>query len=124
MIRSRSLLFTLALIALSACRPDAEGTDTLDPEHVLQDRESLAPEIAAHVDSGSVAFRNNDFEGALMHYRRATDLDPDFGAAWFGVYMVERARGNTEAAEEALARAQKAMPDASLIHPESADTTR
>jgi tetratricopeptide (TPR) repeat protein len=124
MIWSRSLLCLLALISLHACKPDAEGADALDPEHVLQDRESLSPEVAAHVDSGSVAFRSNDLEGALMHYERATDLDPDFGAAWFGVYMVERARGNTEEAEEALARAQKAMPDASLIHPESADTTR
>ncbi len=124
MIRSRNLLVTLALIALSACRPDAEGTDALDPEHVLEDRESVSPEVTAHVDSGSVAFRNDDFYGALMHYESATELAPDFGAAWFGVYMVERARGNAEAAEEALAHAQKVMPDATLIQPESADTTR
>ena len=121
---SRSLLCLLALAVLPACEPDVEGTEAVDPEHILQDRQSLSPEVAAHVDSGSVAFRNDDFEGALMHYERATDLDPDFGAAWFGVYMVERARGNAEAAEEALAHAQKVMPDATLIQPESADTTR
>lgn len=121
---SRSLLCVLALAVLPACRPDAESMDSTDPEHILQDRESLRPEVVAHIDSGSVAFRNDDFDGALMHYARATDLAPDFGAAWFGVYMVEQARGNTEAAAEALARAQKVMPGASLLHPESGDTTR
>jgi len=121
---SRGLLCVLALALTPACQPDVDGTEATDPEHFLQDRESLPPEVRAHVDSGSVAFRNDDFEDALMHYQRATDLAPDFGAAWFGVYMVEQARGNTEAAEEALARAQKAMPDATLLHPESADTTR
>ncbi len=121
---SRSLLCVLALAVLPACSPDVESTDATDPEHILQDRQSLSPEVRAHVDSGSVAFRNDDFEDALMHYERATDLAPDFGAAWFGVYMVEQARGNTEAAAEALARAQKVMPGATLLHPESADTTR
>ena len=97
--------------------------DATDPEHILQDRESLPPEVIAHVDSGSVAFRNDDFDAALMHYGRATELEPHFGAAWFGIYMVEKARGNTEVAAEALARAQEAMPGASLLHPTSADTT-
>lgn len=121
---SRSLLCLLALAVLTGCRPDVQGTEATDPEHILQDRQSLPPEVTAHVDSGSVAFRDNDLETALVHYERATELAPDFGAAWFGVYMVERARGNAEAAEEALARAQKVMPDATLLHPESADTTR
>jgi len=120
---SRSLLCVLALAVLPACSPDVESTESMDPDHILQDRESLPPEVIAHVDSGSVAFKNDDFDAALMHYERATDLAPDFGAAWFGVYMVEQARGNTEAAEQALARAQKAMPGATLLHPTSADTT-
>lgn len=115
----RNLLFVLALVALPACRPDVDGTESVDPEHILQDRESLDPEVTAHLDSGSVAFRQNDFEAALVHYERATDLAPDFGAAWFGVYMVERARGNTEAAEAALIRAQESMPGATLLHPDS-----
>ena len=121
---SRSLLCVLALAVLPACRPDGESMDATDPEHILQDRESLPPEVIAHVDSGSVAFKNDDFDAALMHYERATDLAPDFGAAWFGVYMVEQARGNIEAAEEALARAQKVMPGASLLHPTGPDTNR
>lgn len=114
----------LALSLLPACRPDPQGDEATDPGHVLEDRAALPPEVTAHLDSGSVAFRNDDFDQAFIHYERAAEIAPDFGAAWFGVYMVERARGNTEAAESALARAQQTMPGATLLHPTDPDTAR
>lgn len=123
MRRSASVICLIGLAALAACTPDAERTDSLDPEHVLQDRESLPPEVTAHLDSGTVAFRDDDFDAALLHYERAVEMAPDFGAAWFGVYMVESARGNVEAAEAALSRAQETMPGATLLS-SAGDTTR
>ena len=124
MIRCRSLICLLALLAAPACRPEATGDESVDPEHILEDRESVPEEVTAHLDSGSVAFRNDELEEALTHYERAAELAPDYGAAWFGVYMVERARGNVDAANEALGRAQDAMPGATLLDPEVGDTTR
>ena len=54
----------------------------------------------------------------------AVELNPDAAAAWFGVYMAEKALGNEEAAAEALERAQDVQPGATLLHPSEADTIR
>ena len=124
MRRPGPVICLLALLLLPGCRPDAQGNESTDPAHVLADRAALPPEVSAHLDSGTVAFRNDDLDEALLHYERATEIAPDLGAAWFGVYMVEQARGNTDAAELALARAQETMPDATLLHPTGPDTVR
>ena len=124
MSMKRPLVFVLALGAVISCRPDDQRTDTLDPEEARQERENLPPAVVAQLDSGSGAYRADDYEAALRHYREATELDPDVGAAWFGVYMAHLALGNTEEAAEALARAQGAVPGATLIHPSEGDTAR
>jgi len=114
-------LLTIALAATTlACRPADQRTDSLDPEHGVLDRARMAPEVVAHLDSGSQAFREDDFEVALMHYTSVTELDPDVGAGWFGVYMAQRELGELEAAEIALERARSLMPGATLMHPDSA----
>ena len=118
----RVVMIVLALAAAASCRPDDQRTDTMDPQEALQARESLAPEVVAHLDSGSAAFRADDVEGARDHYLMATQIDPEAAAAWFGVYMAEKALGNAEAAAEALERAQDVQPGATLIHPTDADT--
>mgnify|MGYP001821793230 CR=1 FL=1 len=121
---NRGLGIVLALAALMACRPDDQRTDSIDLEEAMQERADLAPAVAAHLDSGSVLFRADDHEAALEQYRMAVEIDPDAAAAWFGVYMAEAALGNTEAATEALARARREVPGATLIHPTDADTVR
>lgn len=117
MTSHRALMAVLCLAVAASCRPDDQRTDTMDMQEALQKRESLAPEVVAHLDSGSVAFRADDFEGARDHYLMAVDIDPNAAAAWFGVYMAEKALGNEEAAAEALAKAQDVQPGATLLHP-------
>ena len=117
-------VLVLALATLAACRPDDQRTDTIDPVEAQMERENLPPEVVAHLDSGSAAFRADDHEQALAHYTRASELGPDVAAAWFGVYMAQRALGNDEAAATALEKAQQKVPGATLIHPSAADTAR
>jgi len=108
----------VVLAATVGCRPDDQRTDTLDPHGGMQTREEMAPEVVAQLDSGSAAFRAGDFEAALSHYRRVTELDPAVGAGWFGVYMAEDALGRSEAAAVALGRARSLEPGATLLHEE------
>lgn len=124
MSAKRTLTAALILAAALSCRPDDQRTDTVDPQAAMQQRESLSDEVRAQLDSGSVAFRAEDHEGALAHYERAAEMAPDVAAGWFGVYMAQHALGNDSAAAAALEKAQSMVPGATLIHPTSADTTR
>ena len=117
----------LTLAALSAfpagCRPDDQRTETVDPEGSTT-RAQLSPAVVAQLDSGTVAYRADQFEAALAHYTRVTELDASVAAGWFGIYMVQHRLGNTAAADSALQRAQRFAPGASLLHPTAADTVR
>lgn len=106
----------LVLAAVFACRPDDQRTDTLDPQQGMQSRENMPPAAVAQLDSGTTAFRADDFEAALRHYTRVTEIAPDMGAGWFGVYMAAQALGDMERAEEALERARSIVPGATLLH--------
>ena len=110
------MIGVLVMAAVVSCRPDDQRTDTFDPDGAMQTREDMPAEVVAQLDSGSAAFRLNDFEGALAHYTRVTEMAPDVGAGWFGVYMAEDALGNADAAREALERARSLVPGATLIH--------
>jgi tetratricopeptide (TPR) repeat protein len=119
----RALIAVLCLAATVSCRPEDQRTDTINVDEALQKRADLAPEVVAHLDSGSAAFRADDYQGARDHFVAATEIDSDAAAAWFGVYMAEKALGNEAAAEEALQRAQDVQPGATLLRP-SEDTIR
>ena len=126
MIIFRSTLTVTLLLSgmvLGGCRPEDQRTDTLDPLG-SETQAQLPPDVAAQLDSGSVAFREDRIEDARRHYQRATELGPDFAAPWFGIYMVEHRLGNAAAADSAYQRAQKAAPGATLIHPTPVDTMR
>ena len=123
----RALSWTLALCLTAACAPGAddvgrEPTDSLPAAQPAE--ESLPPELAAQLDSGSASFRDDDFQGALAHYIRATEVAPASAAAWFGVYMAHSALGNEEEAAKALAEAQALDPSAVGAHPELSRTPR
>jgi len=122
--RWTSAALTLTLVVAGCQPPDDQRTETLDPVEARQERESFPPELVAHLDSGSAAFREDDYEEALRHYRAVVEIDDQVAAGWFGVYMVHNARGEGDEAGEALARAQELAPGASIIHPSGADTTR
>lgn len=108
----------LVLAAAVSCRPDDQRTDTLDAEQGMQSREEMPPEAVAQLDSGTLAYRGDHFEAALRHYMRVTEVAPDVGAGWFGVYMAAEALGDSALAERALARAREIVPGATLLHEE------
>jgi tetratricopeptide (TPR) repeat protein len=112
----RAVIGLLALAAVISCRPDDQRTETLDPLEGVRRRADLPPDVIAHLDSGSAAFRDDRFGAALEHYTRVTELEPDLGAGWFGVYMAQEALGDLEAAEAALERVQEIAPGATIVH--------
>lgn len=122
-MNGRSMLVLGCVVAVAAgCRPDDQRTESLDVEEAQQTRQQLPPELVAHLDSGSAAYRRDAFETSREHYRAAAEIDGEVAAAWFGVYMAEKALGNEAAADSALQRAQGLAPGATLIHP-GGDTT-
>jgi tetratricopeptide (TPR) repeat protein len=116
MTTRRAMTAFLVLAAVFACRPDDQRTDTLDPQQGMQSRENMPPAALAQLDSGTAAFRADDYEAALRHYTRVTEIAPDMGAGWFGVYMAAEALGDVERAEESLERARSIVPGATLLH--------
>lgn len=124
MITRTALTVALALAAAVSCRPDDQTTSDLDPTGGAQARENMPAEAVAQLDSGNLAMRSDDFEAAVDHYTRVTELAPDFGSGWFGLYMAHRELGNEEEAEAALERARSIVPGATLLHEEPGDTVR
>ncbi len=125
MSAKRWMVLVLVLTGVVACRKqEDQRTDTITPQDVRQQRENLPPALVAQLDSGSAAFREGNNQEALRHYKAATEIDDGVAAAWFGVYMAERALGDEEEAQKAMDRVQKIQPGASLVHPTQGDTTR
>ena len=115
-MRVRVRLFVLAVLVAIGCKPpDDQETGSIEQEDVRAARRELAPATRAQLDSGNAAFKEKDWERALRHYREVTRLDAETTAGWFGVYMVEQARGNAVAADSALERAQSLQPGATLL---------
>jgi hypothetical protein len=64
----------------------------------------VAPDVLAVLDSANQAYQTGKVELARVQYRDAALRDSTLAAAWFGVFMSERAAGNTAAADSALRR--------------------
>lgn len=117
---TRDLAFVLLLVGTAGCGSEPEPppqTPAEAPVVVVEERAGLSEEFLAVLDSGSEAFRADDYQASLAHYTRATELDPEVAAGWFGVYMAHQALGNAEAAAEALERARALDAGADMIHP-------
>ncbi|MDX1646198.1 MAG: hypothetical protein R3304_03545 [Longimicrobiales bacterium] len=112
----------LVLAATVACRPDDQQTSDLDPTGGPQARENMPTEAVIQLDSGNLAIRNDEYEAAVVHFTRVTELAPDFGSGWFGLYMAHRELGNEEEADAALERARGIVPGATLLHEDPSDT--
>jgi tetratricopeptide (TPR) repeat protein len=103
---------TFVLATATACLPDDQRTDSVDPETAGRE---LSAEAMAQLDSGNVAYREGDYDGALAYYVRVTEMAPDDATGWFGIYMAQEALGNRAAADSAIAEARRRNPGASLI---------
>lgn len=126
MSAKHGLALAVLLAATVACKPEAapQPDATQVQESSPPAQQPLPPEVAAQLDSGSAAFRADDYAGALAHYTKATELAPDLAAAWFGVAMAQEALGDAQAAQEALAKTQALEPGTDLAHPTVKDTAR
>ena len=102
----------LMALAVAACPPDDQRTETLDPTTAGR---GLSDEARVQLDSGNAAYRAADYETALIHFDRVVELAPGDATGWFGVYMAFDAMGNKTAADSALAEARSDAPGASLI---------
>lgn len=112
------------LLALGACdRPDDQRTGSISADDVRDAAERLSPEVRTALDSGNTAYREHDFEAALRHYQKVTELDRNATAGWFGIYMAQRALGDSTAAQQALEQARDLAPGATIMHPGEEDTT-
>jgi tetratricopeptide (TPR) repeat protein len=108
-----------ALLLASGC-----SSDPLDDMTVARDE--IPHEIAVLLDAGNAAFSSGDYETAREHYQGAATRDSTVAAAWYGVAMTERALGNDEAADAALARIGEIGATAAPHHApgDSADAPR
>ena len=111
----RAVPCSFALVLLLGCGGDDQRTDSITRDAVHDARAALDPALVEELDHGNAAVREGRHESALEHYRRGVEIDPTSAAAWFGVYMSERALGNEEAAAEALENARSLAPGATLL---------
>ena len=123
-MRTRSMALGCALVAslAFACTPDDQPTGSISADDVREAATRFPPEVRAQLDSGNAAYRRHDWAGALRHYETAAEHQPDATAAWFGVYMAQRALGDSVAAASALQRARDLAPGASIMPPEEPES--
>ncbi len=123
-MRRKSWVWAVALVAVAACGgEEAERVELGDPQEEVRAgaRESWSPELTARVDSANAAYAAEAYETAREIYTAITEENPELGVAWFGLSMAERALGNEEAAEAALAEAEARNPGLGRMHDAATD---
>lgn len=118
---SRTFWLLAGVIAsLAACGEgagdagDNSDVSALPPGHVPiapSGASDLQPLTQALLDSGNVAYRKQDFDGALRYYAKASAAQPEHAAPWFGTYMVGQATKNTALADSALRMVRERAPE-------------
>ena len=120
------LLAAAAVLALvlPACNRGPEGDDqttgSVTGEDVRAARSDWSEAANIQVDSANAAYRADDYQAALRHYEAALAAAGDSKTAkvtaYFGIYMVQNALGDSVAAAAAMQKAQEISPEASLMH--------
>lgn len=95
--------------------PEVPGMDDGGAATGAAGGRDLPRAVTVHLDSGNAAYRAGDYRTARRQYRAAVGADSAAAAAWFGVYMAERALDNELAADSALRRAGD-LGGASEVH--------
>jgi hypothetical protein len=107
----RALLSVIVLlVACTDPQPDTHADGTADPSDSAAATNagpaSLAA-LSAVLDSAREAYEAGNPAGALAHYRNAIESDSTLAAAWFGVFITQRALGDTVAADSAFRRSRR-----------------
>jgi hypothetical protein len=87
------LTLIMFAIALVGCSNDSQDRVPLDGtlEEIV---EELPPELQSQLDSANAAYRDRDYETALVLFERVTDEAPGLAAGWYGIGMTHTAMGN------------------------------
>lgn len=85
-------------------------------------RAGWTPALTARVDSANAAYAAGDYEQAAAIFTALTEEQPELGVAWFGLSMAERAMGNDEAADAALAESEARSPGLGRVHEAAVDS--
>lgn len=116
---SRTWMTAALVAALAACGgEEGERVELGEQQQATREnaRSTWSPELTAQVDSANAAYAAGDFDTAAEVFTAVTEEHPDMGVAWFGLYMAEKARGNTEAADAALAKVNELSPELAPAH--------
>lgn len=126
-MKLRSWIVALAAVGLVACGGEEGERVELggeEPQAREDARANWSPELTAAIDSANALYAADDYEGAAAMFTEITEDNPELGVAWFGLYMAERAQGNDEAADAALAKAEEYSPGLGRMHDAATDSTQ
>lgn len=122
-------MWAAALAGLMACGgEEGERVDLGAQRNGQQERTDAranwSPELRLLVDSANTAYAAGDYQEAADIFRGITEDQPELGVAWFGLSMAERAMGNDEAADAALAESEARAPGLGRMHEAAADSAQ
>lgn len=107
-IGAASAVLVFVLAAGTMVRNQAWAT----PRSLWEDTLRKAPgNSRAHLSLGNVARKEGDLEAAVSHYRRALQLDPDYGGAHTNLGALLAGRGDLDGAAHHLARGAALEPE-------------
>ena len=102
-------LLTLAM-TLSGCTSEENAAEATTETPAGSALGPMSAEVQAQVDSGNMAYRDDDYESALAYFRAALEDDPERPAPLYGVYLASAALGDTALADSAAAVLQERAP--------------
>jgi type IV pilus assembly protein PilF len=104
-------LIGFLLVLVSACVADAPtSADSSYGETKLTER------ARAHTELGAAYYQQNKLEIALDEFRRAAEIDPNYGQAYNGLGLVYQALAETAKADASFKKAIQVQPGNSESH--------
>ena len=82
----------------------------LDEERYLAKIDEDSTDVESHFHLGRIYFRQDRLDRAIWHFRRAVQLDPNFGLGHYGWGALLHSRGRLEEAIEAYQQAYRCAP--------------
>ena len=91
-------LLTLGMV-LGGCPSEENEAEATTDTSAVSAAAPMPAAVQAQVDSGNLAYRADDFESALTHFRSALGDAPDRPAPLYGVYLAATALGDSVLAD-------------------------